>query len=72
MLLAANVLSDVAKKLKIKHLLIEGDYLTYQYQSMLDRISEKQTPIETQSLRAIKTPSEIKKLKSYWYYQRSW
>lgn len=62
-LLAANVLSDVAKKLRIKHLLIEGDYLTYQYQSMLDRISEKQTPIETQSLRAIKTPSEIKKLK---------
>lgn len=62
-LLTANALSDVAKKLKIKHLLIEADYLTYQYQPMLDKISEKQTPIDTQTLRAIKTPTELKKLK---------
>ncbi|MDC4163413.1 aminopeptidase P family protein [Mycoplasma sp. T363T] len=61
-LMTANALTDVAKKLNIKHLLIEADYLTYQYQGLLDRISEKQTAIDTQSLRAIKTPSELEKL----------
>ena len=51
---------EVAKNLKIKHLLIEGDYLTYSYDKLLKKISEKQTIIESKILRAIKMPDELK------------
>lgn len=58
-----KTVEEISNKLKVNHLLIEGDYLTYNYDSFIKKISSKQTIIESKLLRSIKTPSEIQKIK---------
>lgn len=58
-----KTVEEVAKQLKVNHLLIEGDYLTYNYDAFIKTISSKQTIIESKLLRSIKTPSEISKIR---------
>ncbi|WP_052663387.1 aminopeptidase P family protein [[Mycoplasma] testudinis] len=60
---SAKLVSEIAKKLKVKHLLIESEYLTYTYDALIKEISEKQTIVETKLLRAAKTAAEIEKIK---------
>lgn len=57
-----KLIYEIAKKMKVKHLLIEGEYLTYENNKLLEDICEKWTVVESKLLRAAKTPSEIEKI----------
>ncbi|WP_052663067.1 aminopeptidase P family protein [Mycoplasmoides pirum] len=56
-----KILEEVAKKINVDQLIIEGEYLTYNYEGLLNKLSSKKPKIiSSQILRAIKTPKELK------------
>lgn len=55
-----KTLKTIAEQMKINHLLIEGDYLTYNHDKLLKEISNKFSIFESKILRAIKSSNELK------------
>lgn len=55
-----KTIEAVSKKINVNKLAIEGEYLTYNYELLLNKLCEEKVVISSQLLRSIKTPNELK------------